>query len=114
FVRTTRRPTLLVEVPIETPQIGEAKFPILAHWQYGLGKAVAFTSDARSLLRENENFWDKDWASSDMYIKFWEQTVEYALRTVDTGKFLHLTTEPRDGKVRLRLEANDGDADRSP
>ncbi len=51
FVRTTRRPSPLVEVPIETPKIGETNFPILAYWQYGLGKAVAFTSDARSLLR---------------------------------------------------------------
>ncbi|HWY88060.1 MAG TPA: vWA domain-containing protein, partial [Gemmataceae bacterium] len=114
FVRTTRRPSPLVEVPIETPQIGEAKFPILAYWQYGLGKSVAFTSDARSLLREKENFWDKDWASSDMYIKFWEQTVEYVLRAVDTGKFLHLSTEQRDGKVRVIIEANDSDADKTP
>jgi hypothetical protein len=114
FVRTTRRPSPLVEVPIESPKIGEAKFPILAYWQYGLGKAVAFTSDARSLLRENANFWDKDWASSDMYVKFWEQTVDYALRSVDSGKFLHLVTEPRDGKVRVTIEANDSDADKTP
>jgi hypothetical protein len=114
FVRTTRRPSPLVEVPIETPKIGEAKFPILAYWQYGLGKAVAFTSDARSLLRAKENYWDKDWASSDMYVKFWEQTVDYALRSVDSGKFLQLTTEQRDGKVRVIVEANDSDAAKTP
>ena len=41
----------LVEMPIETPPMGEEKrpFPILAYWQYGLGKSIAFTSDARSL-----------------------------------------------------------------
>jgi uncharacterized membrane protein len=114
FVRTTRRPSPLVEVPIETPKIGEGKFPILAHWQYGLGKAVAFTSDARSLLREKENYWDKDWASSDMYVKFWEQTVDFALRTGDTGKFLQMTTEMRDGKVRVIIDANENDADKTP
>ena len=68
---------------------------------------------ARSCARR-KTYWDKDWASSDMYIKFWEQTVEYALRPVDTGKFLQLTTELRDGKVRVIVEANDSDADKTP
>ena len=40
--------------------------------------------------------------------------VEYALRAVDTGKFLQLTTEQRDGKVRVVVEANDSDADKTP
>lgn len=113
FVRTTRRPSPLVEVPIRHRD-KETDFPILAHWQYGLGKTVAFTSDARSLLREKENFWDKDWASSNMYIKFWEQIVDYALRPTETGQFLHLTTEHKDGKVRVAVEANDNDADKTP
>lgn len=108
FVRTTKRPSPLVETPIMSPKIGEAEFPILAYWQYGLGKSVAFTSDART-NPGGKTYWDKDWANSNIYAKFWEQTVNWALRPTETGKFLHLTTEQRDGKVRVTIEAHDAD-----
>jgi hypothetical protein len=106
FVRTTRRNSPLVEVPIETPKIGEGKFPILAYWYYGLGKSVAFTSDART--KPGNPFWDRDWANSDMYIKFWEQTIDWSLRAVETGKNLVMTTELRDGKVKVIIDARKG------
>src|SRR5262249_36816361 len=64
FVRTTLKKEVLVEAPIMTPQFAEQDFPLLAYWQYGLGKGVAFTSDARQL-------WDRDWARSEMYTRFW-------------------------------------------
>ena len=60
FVRTTPKQSPLVEMPIETPKFGDQEFPILAYWQYGLGKSVAFTSDARS--QPGKRFWDRDWA----------------------------------------------------
>jgi uncharacterized membrane protein len=106
FVRTTRRPSPLVEVPIETPKIGEATFPILAYWQYGLGKSIAFTSDARTIPGSTP-YWDRDWANSTMYAKFWEQAVDWSLRAVETGKHLTLTTEQRDGMVRIIIDARD-------
>lgn len=108
FVRTTRRSSPLVNVPIETPKIGEYTFPLLAYWQYGLGKGVAFTSDART-NPGGRAFWDRDWASDPIYSKFWEQTVEWALRPAESGKFLQLTTEQRDGKVRVVVDARDPD-----
>src|SRR5262249_1469295 len=46
FVRTSAKESPLVEVPIVTPKLPDDDFPILAHWTYGLGKGVAFTSDA--------------------------------------------------------------------
>ena len=46
FVRTTAKQSPLVEVPIITPKFADMEFPLLAYWHYGLGKAVAFTSDA--------------------------------------------------------------------
>src|SRR5262249_53464595 len=49
FVRTTPRESPLVGIPIRTPEINGQDFPILAYWQYGLGKSVAFTSDARTM-----------------------------------------------------------------
>ncbi len=89
FVRTSKRPTALVDAPIETPPLGFGKdkhdFPILAYWQYGLGRSVAFTSDARTQREQGKVYWDHDWASSDMYTKFWEQVVDYSLRRWTPG-----------------------------
>ncbi|HEY1860882.1 MAG TPA: VWA domain-containing protein, partial [Gemmataceae bacterium] len=99
FVRTTPKANPLVEIPIESPPIAEQKFPILAHWHYGLGKAVAFTSDAL-------NKWDKDWAASEMYGKFWEQVIDWSLRAVESKK-LTLTAEQQEGKVKLVVVARD-------
>ena len=36
------------------PLVSDKGDPILAHWQYGLGRAVAFTSDAKAK-------WARDW-----------------------------------------------------
>jgi uncharacterized membrane protein len=104
FNRTTKRSSPLVEVQIETPKIGEYKFPILATWQYGLGKSAAFMSDART-QPGGKTFWDRDWANAPIHAKFWEQTVDWALRAVETGKHLQVHTEQRDGKIRVVLEA---------
>src|SRR5262245_39340691 len=84
FVRTSMKQSPLVTMDIEGPSTFEQKYPVLATWQYGLGKAVAFTSDARS--RPQRSTWDQEWAGSDMYKKFWEQTIGWSLRGVETGK----------------------------
>jgi uncharacterized membrane protein len=104
FVRTTAKSSPLVQMPILGPPTGDQEFPILAYWNYGLGKSVAFTSDARSTLRRPG--WDRDWAQSDMYLKFWEQVINWALRSVETGR-LTMTTEYRDGRVHVTIDARD-------
>ena len=53
FVRTQAKPAVTVAVPIKTPLIAGHDFPILAYWHYGLGKSVAFTSDADSKRRDS-------------------------------------------------------------
>ncbi len=107
FVRTTKRPSPLVEVPIQTPKISGYSFPVLAYWQYGLGRAVAFTSDARTNRNIPKKFWDFDWANSEMHGKFWEQLVEWSLRAVESGKNLNMSTERVNGKVRIIVDARD-------
>jgi hypothetical protein len=101
FVRTTLKPQVLVEAPIMTPVFAEQDFPLLAYWHYGLGKGVAFTSDARQV-------WDRDWAGSPMYTKFWEQVLDWSLRPVESKRLI-LTTELRDGYVIVRVEARRDD-----
>jgi Mg-chelatase subunit ChlD len=44
--------------------------PILAAWQYGLGKSVAFTSDATGR-------WAQDWVGWEGFPIFWSQAVRY-------------------------------------
>jgi Mg-chelatase subunit ChlD len=46
--------------------------PVLAAWQYGLGKAVAFTSDATGR-------WARDWVDWDQFPQFWGQVVRYTI-----------------------------------
>ena len=74
YVAATAKPR--AEVPI----LSEKGDPILAHWQYGLGRAVAFTSDARSK-------WAQDWMGWAKYKQFWSQTAKWALRRVDAAEF---------------------------
>src|SRR5262249_47765578 len=101
FVRTTLKPQVLVEAPLMTPQFAEQDFRLLAYWHYGLGRGVAFTSDARQL-------WDRDWARSEMYTRFWEQLLDWSLRPVES-KRMTLSTETRDGFVLVRVEARRDD-----
>ena len=64
----------------ETPLISDKGDPILAHWQYGLGRAVAFTSDATSR-------WARDWVNWGQFRQFWSQTAQWALRRVENADF---------------------------
>jgi uncharacterized membrane protein len=110
YVRTTPKQSPLVEMPIVgPPQPDGMDFPILAYWQYGLGRSVAVTCDARTSRDRGFLGWDRDWAGSEMYSKFWEQVVDYALRPTETGR-LTMTTEYQDGKVKVIVEAR-GDRD---
>ncbi|MBE9507792.1 MAG: VWA domain-containing protein, partial [Chloroflexi bacterium] len=46
--------------------------PLLAAWQYGLGRAVAWTSDATGR-------WARAWVAWDGFSRFWAQTVRWTI-----------------------------------
>src|SRR5713101_3287358 len=48
--------------------------PLLATWRYGLGRSVAFTSDAKAK-------WGVLWVRWNGFNKFWSQVVRWTLRT---------------------------------
>jgi uncharacterized membrane protein len=50
----------------------ETPDPILAAWQYGLGKSLAWTSDATGR-------WAKNWVSWEQFARFWAQAVRYTI-----------------------------------
>jgi len=47
--------------------------PILASWQYGLGRTVAFTSDMKGI-------WSKNWLSWDGNQNFWINTISWLVQ----------------------------------
>ena len=85
------------EVPLVTPE-GD---PLLAHWQYGLGRSVAFTSDARSK-------WAKDWVSWDKYRQFWIQTALWSVRRLQPSD-VSASMNVEGGKGLITVEALDAD-----
>ena len=90
-------PKARAEVPLTTPS-GD---PLLAHWQYGLGRAAAFTSDARSR-------WAQDWLGWPQYRQFWTQAAGWVLRRVDSAAFQAEASVDR-GEGLLAVEAVDAD-----
>jgi uncharacterized membrane protein/Mg-chelatase subunit ChlD len=90
YVLTTPKPEAHVWVPVTSPlPIDDQDKAILAHWQYGLGKSVAFTSDAGRR-------WTTAWTGWEHYKKFWTQLVRWSMRSVATGN-VSLATQ-RDGE----------------
>ena len=64
----------------EIPLVSDKGDPVLAHWQYGLGRAVAFTSDAKAR-------WANDWLGWEKYRQFWSQLAQWTLRRVENEEF---------------------------
>ncbi|NKQ37795.1 MAG: VWA domain-containing protein [Chloroflexi bacterium] len=66
YVGTSPKDT--AQVILRTPQ-GD---PLLAAWQYGLGRAVAWTSDATGR-------WATDWVTWEGFAPFWAQAVRWTI-----------------------------------
>jgi uncharacterized membrane protein len=94
YVATTPKPRA------ETPLVSEKGDPVLAHWLYGLGRTVAFTSDARAK-------WGQNWISWEKYRQFWSQTAQWSLRKVDNADF-NTDVSVDKGEGQINVEALDG------
>src|SRR6266478_2321532 len=92
-VATTPKP--LAETPLWTDK-GD---PLLAHWQFGLGRAVAFTSDAKAR-------WAKIWLNWDKYKQFWSQIGRWSLRRLENEDFTTEVTVDK-GEGLINVEALD-------
>ncbi len=102
YVMTTIKDSPLIELSLLAPEpLGEAteaNRTILAQWRYGLGRAVALTTDTGAR-------WATNWTGWDGYGKFFSQLVRGAMRpTADSGQFL-VDTLVRDGEVTLVVTA---------
>lgn len=73
--------------------------PILAAWQYGLGRAVAFTSDASSR-------WGTDWIGWEGYANFWNQAVRWTMMRAGSAN-IETTVHERGQEAVLSVAARD-------
>jgi uncharacterized membrane protein len=101
FVLTTVKENPLVEVILRSPLPPDAaNSTVLAAWTYGLGKAVAFTTDAGQR-------WANDWTAWGEYDRFFSQMVRWSMRpTGDTGNYT-VATDVQGGKTRVIITALD-------
>ncbi|MGQ9773923.1 VWA domain-containing protein [Chloroflexus sp.] len=74
-----------------------AEDPLLAVWQYGLGRSVAWATSAGSP-------WAGSWPGWAGYEQFWAQIVQYTLPTPDSGP-LQVQVETAHGRTRLVVDA---------
>ncbi len=66
YVGTTPKST--ASVPLSSAE----RDPVLAQWQYGLGRSVAWTSDAKAR-------WSQNWIGTQEYARLWSQSVGWVL-----------------------------------
>ncbi len=101
LILTQLKENELVELPLSSALPTGQTNPLLAHWTYGLGRSVAWTSDAGRQ-------WTKAWPSWENYSAFWSQIVRWSLRPVDNGN-LTMSLRREDGKVKVVIDALDKD-----
>lgn len=89
----------LSNVPLRGPE----NDPILAQWQYGLGRVVAYTSDATAR-------WNGTWLGWEQYGTFWRQHLKWTMRpAADVNARISVDTSSEPAKVVLELFNPSGD-----
>ncbi len=101
YVMTNRKESGLAEIVLTAPlPPGEENNTLLAGWHYGLGKTVAYTSDATSL-------WNRLWINWENYDKFFGQIVRWSMRPVGDDPNFTVATEYEEGRVKVVVTALD-------
>jgi len=95
YVATTPRDTAQVVLRGDPPYFD----PILAQWQYGLGRAVAFTSDATGR-------WAANWLDWDDFPRFWGQAVEWSI-TESASNSIEAFVAMQGEQAMLSVDARD-------
>jgi uncharacterized membrane protein len=75
--------------------------PILAQWQYGLGRSVAWTSDSTGR-------WAKNWVGWNGFSKFFSQLVGWTFPGEETGG-IEASFETVAGQTRLHVQSVESD-----
>lgn len=90
YVATTIKPE--AELVLNSPE----NDPVLAAWQYGLGRAVAWTPGA-------EAPWAANWSNWPEYGRFWANLIRYTLPEPDSGP-LQIRVTRRAGVTTIQAD----------
>ena len=101
MVLTSVKPSPNVLLPI-IRATDDGDDPVLAHWQYELGKTVAFTSGHWPI-------WGRAWTEWDKFAKFWAQIVRWTMRQETPANF-ETYTKVEGNKGKIVIDALDKDA----
>lgn len=91
YVKTNRKAT--AQVPLVT-DLGD---PLLAHWQFGLGKVTAFTSDGKSRWAA---LWVAGWSG---YAQFWAQAIRETARKPQSA-LMDLGLDEKGDQAEIRVD----------
>ncbi len=91
YVATTLKPE--AELVLESPE----KDPVLSVWQYGLGRAVAWTPSI-------ESPWAPNWSNWPEYGQFWAQIIRYTLPEPDSG-LTQVRVTPRGDEAIITVDS---------
>jgi uncharacterized membrane protein/uncharacterized protein YegL len=75
--------------------------PLLAQWQYGLGRSIAWTSDSTG-------HWARNWVPWQGFSKFFSQLVGWTFPGEESGG-IEASFVDRGGRTYLRVESQDSD-----
>jgi uncharacterized membrane protein len=75
--------------------------PLLAQWQYGLGRSVAWTSDSTGR-------WAKNWVGWSGFTRFFSQLVSWTFPGEETGG-IEASFETLGGQTRLHVQSVESD-----
>src|SRR5947209_4726524 len=92
YVATTPKPTGQMVL------ISHKDDPVLAVWQYGLGRVVAWTSDALGL-------WTANWLRWNAAPRWWANLVTWTLPTLDSSLNVNTTVSGGSGHLTVDLPA---------
>jgi uncharacterized membrane protein len=82
---------------------GGTSAPLLAQWQYGLGRAVVFSAEPDSLATLS-------WIRWNRYAQFWSQLAQWTMRTGEAGAFSIAVSRDAAGSVSIEAENAEGSA----
>ncbi|MCE2413163.1 VWA domain-containing protein, partial [Candidatus Poribacteria bacterium] len=91
YVATTEKETAQVFIESHKDE------PILAGWNFGLGRAVAWTSDVKPA-------WARAWIPWHNFGKFWGQVINWTLPPADVGSDFDLRVSMRHGVAEVNID----------
>ncbi len=104
YVMTTAKDSVLVQTLLSSPVPQSDQHPILAAWQYGLGRTAVLTTDGGQR-------WARDWTNWPGQAKLYSQLVRWLMRPAGESGNFTMATMVRDGEVQVVINAMDQEQD---